>query len=77
MNKELSKEAITLTKGANSKIRLWYLKNVSSNRKLFIPSLNNVIAMPYVKEESREEVMKLWIQLSFFKMRIESIKKQN
>lgn len=59
MNKELSNDSITLTKGANSKIREWYLKNLNSNRKLFIPSLNNVVLLPYVKEESREEVMKL------------------
>lgn len=59
MDKELSKDSITLTKGANSKIRQWYLMNLGKNRKLFMPSLNNAVMLPYVKEESREEGMKL------------------
>ena len=59
MNKELSSDSITLTKGANSKVREWYLKNVQTNRRLFIPSLVNVISVPYVKENSKEEVLKL------------------
>ena len=59
MNNVLSSDAITLKKGANIKIREWYLKNVNTNNKLFVPSLNNVISVPYVKEGSKEEVMKL------------------
>jgi len=77
MNNVLSSDAITLKKGANIKIREWYLKNVNTNNKLFVPSLNNVISVPYVKEGSKEEVMKLWIQHLFFKMRIENLRKQN
>ncbi len=59
MNKELSGNSIALTKGANAKVREWYLKNLGKNNKLFIPSLNNVVMLPYVKEESREEGMRL------------------
>lgn len=60
MNKSLSNDSITLTKGANSKIRQWYLKHINNNAKLFIPSLNNAtLSVPYVKEESKEEVLKL------------------
>ena len=59
MNNVLSSDAITLKKGANIKIREWYLKNVNTNNKLFVPSLNNVISVPYVKEGSKDEVMKL------------------
>ncbi len=60
MNKQLSSDSIALTKGANSKIRAWYLKNLNSNRRLFMPSLNKaILSVPYVKEESKEEVMKL------------------
>jgi hypothetical protein len=59
MNKVLSSDAVTLTKGANSKIRSWYIRNINSNKKLFIPSLNSVLSVPYVKEDSKEEVMKL------------------
>ena len=76
MNKELSSDSITLTKGANSKIRAWYLKNLNSNKKLFMPLLNNVLSVPYVKENSKEEVMRLWGQHLFFKMKIENTKKQ-
>jgi len=78
MNKQLSSDSIALTKGANSKIRAWYLKNLNSNRRLFMPSLNKaILSVPYVKEESKEEVMKLWIQHLYFRMKIESIKKLN
>ncbi len=60
MNKGISNDFITLTKGANSKIRQWYLKHVNSNSKLFMPSLNNVTpSVPYAKVESKEEVLKL------------------
>ena len=59
MNKELSSDSITLTKVANSKIRAWYLKNLNTNKKLFMPILNNVLSVPYVKENSKEEVMRL------------------
>ncbi len=60
MNKGISNDSITLTKGANSKIRQWYLKHINSNSKLFMPSLNNVtLSVPYVKVESKEEVLKL------------------
>jgi hypothetical protein len=60
MNKGISNNAITLTKGANAKVRDWYLKNLPINERLFMPSLNNVIlSVPYVKESSKEEVMKL------------------
>lgn len=56
MNKLLSNDSVTLTKGANNKVRKWYLKNVNSNSKLFIPSLNNLelLSVPYVKEEVRK-----------------------
>jgi hypothetical protein len=60
MNNQLSNDSITLTKGANSKIRAWYLKHINDNKRLFVPSLNNlVLSVPYVKEDSKEEVMKL------------------
>ena len=60
MNKEISNDAITLTKGANSKIRTWYLKNLGTNKKLFMPSLSSVVfSVPYVKDNGKEEVMKL------------------
>lgn len=58
MDKELPKDSIALTKGANSKIREWYLKNLGKNNRLFMPSFKSaIIAMqPY---EKREEGMKL------------------
>ena len=59
MNNVLSSDAIALKKGANIKIREWYLNNVKTNNKLFVPSLNNVVCVPYVKESSKEEVIKL------------------
>ena len=58
MNKNLSSDAIILTKGSNSKIREWFLKCVNNNSKLFMPSLKNVLSVPYVKD-SKEEVMRL------------------
>ena len=58
MDKELPKDSIALTKGANSKIREWYLKNLGKNNRLFMPSLNNVV-LAVKPEELKGEGMKL------------------
>ena len=64
MNNNLPNDAIALAKGTNAKIKQWYLENIQKGKSsLFVPPLS----VPYVKE-SKEEVMRLWIQALYFKI---------